>query len=64
MANAPYTLWCYVEGCKTLFSVISPSTASVDILKNLIKEENSNLLQGVNASDLTLFKVGYIMISV
>ena len=64
MAETNYTLWCYVEGDKTLFPVVSPSTTSMGILKKLIKEENSNFLQGVDAKDLTLFKVGYIMISV
>jgi len=64
MAETNYTLWCYVEGDKTLFSVIPPSTTSIDMLKKLIKKERSNFLRGVDAADLTLFKVGYIMISV
>ena len=64
MAETNYTLWCYVEGDKNLFPVIPPSTTSMGMLKELIKEKRSNFLQGVDAADLTLFKVGYIMISV
>ena len=63
MAETIYTLWCYVEGDNTLFPVIAPSTTLIGILKRTIKEESSPSLQGLAAKNLTLFKVGYIMIS-
>jgi hypothetical protein len=64
MSDTPYTLWCYVEGDKNLFGVIISSTTTIDILKISIKESKSNFLQGVDASNLTLTKVRYIMIPV
>ncbi len=64
MSDTPYTLWCYVEGDKTLFRVIISSTKITDDLKKSIKEEKSNLLQGVDASSLILTKVRYIMVPV
>jgi hypothetical protein len=63
MANTPYALWCYVEGDNTIFCVTASSTTPIGRLKYLIKEK-SNFLQGVDASNLSLMKVRYIMVSV
>jgi hypothetical protein len=63
MAETFYTLLCYVEGDNTLFPVTASSTASIGGLKNTIKVAKNNFLQRFDASNLTLFKVSYIMIS-
>jgi hypothetical protein len=63
MFDTPHMLWCYVEGDNAVFRVIISSTKTIDDLKRLIKEKRSNLLQGIDASSLTLMKVRYIMIS-
>jgi hypothetical protein len=63
MSDTIYNLWCYVGGDKNLFSVKASSIISVYDLKKMIKEELKNsVLKGFDAADLTLTKVGYIMI--
>jgi hypothetical protein len=57
-------LHCLIEGDSSLFRV--RPTGSVDImdLKDLIKEKRKNgVLSGVDASDLTLWKVRMTMAS-
>jgi hypothetical protein len=56
------TLWCLIEGDKVLFPVSASTTTYVGELKEMIKEKKkNNTLRTVDASDLTLTKVGYIM---
>ena len=54
-----YTLWCLIEGYKTLFKVMIPINSDIDDLRKEIKEKKSNLFQEVDASDLILWKVRY-----
>jgi len=56
-SDTSYRLWCFVEGDNTVFPVIASSTLLIDDLKDKIKEKKSNLLQRVDASILTLWKV-------
>jgi len=63
MADTAHELWCLIEGTTTPtptpFSIdISPG-ASIDKLKDMIKEKKKNLFQRVDASDLILWKVRY-----
>jgi hypothetical protein len=59
MSDTSYRLWCFVEGDNTVFPVIASSTLFIGELKDKIKENKSNLLQRVDASSLTLWKVRY-----
>jgi hypothetical protein len=52
-----YNFWCYIKGDNTHFPVIAPPTISIGVLQMKIKEAKSNLLQRVDASNLTLSKV-------
>ena len=62
MSDLTHELWCYIEGDTVVFSVFVSTTTSVDELKEMIKEtKKNNTLRTVDASDLTLTKVGYIM---
>ncbi len=63
MSDTPFMLWCYVQGDKAYFPVIASSAIPIGVLQEKIKEEKSNLLQGVDASSLTLRKVRYTMVS-
>lgn len=54
-----YNLWCLIEGEQGPFPVTALSTTSIGALKKVIKEENSNLLQKVDANQLILWKVHY-----
>ena len=63
MAPKTASLWCNVEGDNTYFCVTVQSTETIDDLRESIKKKKSNLLQGVDASGLTLTKVRYIMVS-
>jgi hypothetical protein len=63
MSNTKYSLWCNVEGDNAHFCVTAQSTETIDDLRESIKKKKSNLLQGVDASGLTLTKVRHIMIS-
>ena len=56
-------LWCYIEGDNTCFLVIVSPTITIHALKEKIKEERTNLLQGIDAASLTLTKVRYITVS-
>jgi flagellar biosynthesis component FlhA len=57
MSTTTYTLRCFVEGDNTAFDVIASSTVFIAELKEMIKEEKSDLLQRVDASSLILWKV-------
>jgi hypothetical protein len=59
MSNTIQKLWCFSEGGNRPFSVTPSLTTSVHDLKRMIKEEKSNALQGIDAVDLTLWKVRY-----
>ena len=52
-----YTLNCMILGEKTLFPVKINETQLVDELKDKIKEKNGNRFKGLNARDLTLYKL-------
>lgn len=52
-----YSLWCCIEGDSDAFLVIAPPTAPVFALKMGIKKEKETFLQGIDASDLILWKV-------
>ena len=59
MSNA--TLWCLVEGDTTYFRIVTPTTTSIDELKELIKIKKENALSPkVDASNLNLWKVCYV----
>ncbi|THU88472.1 hypothetical protein K435DRAFT_312355 [Dendrothele bispora CBS 962.96] len=51
------TLFCYVVGSKTPFSVAISSSLTVDHLKKMIQQERPNLLKGIDPADLELFNV-------
>jgi hypothetical protein len=53
------TLWCLVEGEDAPFSVLASPTTSIYNLKKIIKRENENTLQRVDASNVKLWKVCY-----
>jgi hypothetical protein len=52
-------LWVLVEGGTRPFSITPSLTTSISDLKGVIKEMNSNGLQGVEALALVLWKVRY-----
>jgi hypothetical protein len=56
-----YKFWCFVQGdeSQTLFPVITSSGVSINQLKVLIMQKKKNILQGLDAASLTLWKVGY-----
>jgi Crinkler effector protein N-terminal domain len=58
-AHKLWCIHCIAEGDGTSFSVTVPSSKYIDNLKGSIKGEKRNLLQGVDASSLTLWKVRY-----
>lgn len=55
-----YVLWCLVEGDNGYFPVIVLSTIVVAKLQKAIKKEKPNVLKGVGASNLTLWRVRYL----
>jgi hypothetical protein len=58
MTDTMYQLWCLVEGDDTLFPIIAPSTTSIGVLKDMIKEKGINPTEhAVDAKGLTLWKV-------
>jgi len=64
MADTIYNLWCYVQGDNTYFPVIASSAISIGVLQKMIKEDGKNgVLNSVDAKDLTLWKVCYIIVS-
>ena len=61
MSNMTFIiLWCHIKGNNTVFPITTSSTTFIGILKNKIKKEKSNYFQGVDASDLVLWKVHLI----
>jgi hypothetical protein len=59
MSDTTYELWCLVEGDKTPFSIIAPSTTFIAELQKMIKKEKSNALKRFDASSLLLWKARY-----
>jgi hypothetical protein len=55
----PYTLWCFIEGAKTVFKVDIPIDSDIDDLKDSIKQKSSPHLDKFDAADLILWKVCY-----
>ena len=56
-----YKLWCVVQGDNKTFPVTinAPLTTHIANLQKEIKKEASNLLEGIDAKDLNLWKVRY-----
>ena len=59
MATDTYTLWCLIDGDKSVFTVEVPIDGLIDKLKVNIKERRSRYLEKFDAKDLTLWKVCY-----
>ncbi|KAF9088772.1 hypothetical protein BGX27_002629 [Mortierella sp. AM989] len=57
MTTNPLTLFCLVDGEANAFSVEIEPTKTVDALKKLIKTEIPDTFNGVDAKDLTLWRV-------
>ncbi|KAF9348111.1 hypothetical protein BGX34_002668, partial [Mortierella sp. NVP85] len=57
MTDSPLTLFCLVDGESTSFPVAIDSTKTIGDLKKLIKTENPNTFNGVDAKNLTLWRV-------
>jgi hypothetical protein len=56
-----HTLWCLVQGESMVFKVTASANASVDQLKELVREEGMNgTLGNIDAEDLVLLKVSPI----
>jgi hypothetical protein len=55
--DAPCALLCLIQGESVLFRVEPKRSVDIIELQKMIKEENSNRLQSVDASALTLWKV-------
>ena len=58
---APPTLTCLIEGESSPFRVKPITDIDILDLKDLIKEKRPNSLSGVDAANLTLWKVRLIM---
>ena len=54
-----YTLWCLLEGDKSVFQVEIPIGGNIDNLKDKIKQKCSHHLEKLDAKDLVLWKVRY-----
>jgi hypothetical protein len=57
MSDTTYKLRCFVEGSKTPFSVIVPSTISIGELQKIIKIEKCYTFERTDASSIPLWKV-------
>jgi len=53
-----HEIWCLVEGAKMPFCVVTSSDIYISKLKEMIGDK-SRLLQTVDTTDLTLWKVRY-----
>jgi hypothetical protein len=53
-------LWCYIEGDKRPFLLTVSSSIMTEKLKQIIVKEKHKFLPGVDASELTLWKVRYM----
>ncbi|KAG0247620.1 hypothetical protein BG011_001171, partial [Mortierella polycephala] len=63
MDNNPLTLFCLVDGEATsnAFSVKIPSSDTIDDLKDHIKAKIPDTFNGVDAKDLTLWRVSILI---
>jgi hypothetical protein len=53
-----HTLWCLVEGDSMVFEVTASANASINRLKELVREKGKNgALGNIDAKDLVLLKV-------
>ena len=58
MANEKITLWCNVKGDPAIFFVEVPLEHTIAHLKKLARSERrQNVLSGIDAADLVLWKV-------
>jgi len=57
------TLWCYIKGERDIFGATISPDRTIDGLKDTLKEKRSNRLSTVDAANLILTKVRYIMTS-
>ena len=56
---ATNTLWCLIEGDKTMFKVTIPIDSDIDVLKDKIKQKKSHRLEQFDAAELILWKACY-----
>jgi hypothetical protein len=61
MSDPTHELWCLIEGDRVVFSVVVSTTTSVDELKEMIKNKNKSTLRLLDAKDIIVLKVCYIM---
>ena len=61
--DAPRTLICLIQGTSTLFKSKPNGSSDIMDLQEMIKKNNSNYLQSVDAGTLTLWKVRMTMAS-
>ncbi len=61
--NPMTTLWCYIKGERDIFGATISPDRTIDGLKDTLKEKRSNRLSTVDAANLILTKVRYIMTS-
>jgi hypothetical protein len=56
---ATYTLWCLIEGDKSVFEVTIPVDSNIYHLQEKIKQATYHQLEKFPTKDLTLWKVCY-----
>jgi hypothetical protein len=60
MPDSDVELWCFIVGGRAPLLITPPSpTLRIAKVKELIKDQASNFLQGVDAHNLTLWMVRY-----
>jgi hypothetical protein len=59
MSDTTYKLLCLVEGEKTPFSLVAPSSIFIGELQKMVKKERSGISRRVDASRIALSKVRY-----
>ena len=62
--DAPRTLICLIQGTSQLFKLKSNGSSDIMDLREMIKKENGNYLQSVDASALTLWKVRLTLVEI
>ena len=61
--SSTYTIWCLIEGTKSVFKVNIPINADIDDLKDGIKQKSSPYLDKSSAAELILRKVCYFILA-
>ncbi len=62
MPDPKFELWCYILGAPNPFILPALSTLRLSLVKNLIKEDSADNARGVDAQDLTLWRVRYFLV--